>query len=74
MLYEGTGLGLAISKRLSEAMGGQMWVETEIDRGSTFRFTMMAMATNNMLRRSIQNFGYTGKIDFCSYRRLFEIS
>ncbi|NEP05108.1 MAG: hypothetical protein F6K25_17025 [Okeania sp. SIO2G4] len=35
-----------MSKRLSEAMGGQMWVETEIDRGSTFRFTMMAMATN----------------------------
>ncbi|NEP77202.1 MAG: response regulator [Okeania sp. SIO3B3] len=44
--YGGTGLGLAISKRLSEAMGGKMWVETEIDRGSTFRFTMMAMATD----------------------------
>ncbi|NEO53929.1 MAG: response regulator [Okeania sp. SIO3B5] len=52
--YGGTGLGLAISKRLSEAMGGQMWVETEIDRGSTFRFTMMAMATNTNTESKLQ--------------------
>ena len=36
----GTGLGLAITKRLVEQHGGQLWVRSEIDHGSTFSFAM----------------------------------
>jgi signal transduction histidine kinase/HPt (histidine-containing phosphotransfer) domain-containing protein/ActR/RegA family two-component response regulator len=38
--FGGTGLGTTISKQIVELMGGEIWVESELRKGSTFHFTI----------------------------------
>ncbi len=80
--YSGSGLGLAISKGFVELVGGRMWAQSEVNKGSSFYFTMPYKPATIKIREASperkpkSEYNWTGKKflvaedDFFSYKFL----
>jgi signal transduction histidine kinase/DNA-binding response OmpR family regulator len=59
--YGGTGLGLAICKQISNLMDGDIWAESEADRGSKFHFTAWLLKAEDREAKRFATVSLAGK-------------
>ena len=60
--YEGTGLGLALVQSLVAGHGGDIFVESEVNMGTTFSFTLHRWSDDEVMKSSSSSSGRTGSV------------
>lgn len=63
----GTGLGLPIAKQLIEAHRGQLWVESEYNKGSKFSLSIPSLRQNNIFLLELDNFMQKAKYNHSGF-------
>lgn len=63
-LYRGTGIGLYLSKKVVELMGGKIWVDSKLHKGSVFHFTLPATGFREVLGEQVSKNEEAVAVDF----------